>query len=71
MVDMRKRFRGNQPIGVSQDIESHVSRGQLYAGGGALWDVKHQQQELDKQLQQQEQQQSAEGDGNGNDRDGG
>lgn len=63
MVDMRKRFRGNQPIGVSQDLESHVGKGQLYAGGGTLWDVIQQQN-------QGNQQQNAERAENGQDRDG-
>lgn len=36
MIDMRKRFRGNQPIGVSQELETGNRRGQLYAGKGAL-----------------------------------
>ena len=31
MIDMRKRFRGNQPIAVSQEIEGEKG-GQLYAG---------------------------------------
>lgn len=65
MVDMRKRFRGNQPIGVSQELEAHSGRGQLYAGGGALWDVK-QQQQTQTQTQQHE-----EGGGDGDDRGGG
>ena len=63
---MRKRFRGNQPIGVSQDLESHTGRGQLYAGGGTLWDVKQQQQQ-----QNRDQQQHNPGATNGNDREGG
>lgn len=32
MIDMRKRFRGNQPIAVSKEIEGEKG-GQLYAGG--------------------------------------
>ncbi|KAI9651854.1 MAG: hypothetical protein M1829_002126 [Trizodia sp. TS-e1964] len=38
LVDMRKRFRGNQPIAVSQEIEggSQASSGQLYAGRPAF-----------------------------------
>lgn len=69
---MRKRFRGNQPIGVSQDLESHVNRGQLYAGGGTLWDVKRQQQQQQEE-ENQEKQQNAEGYGgrNGNAHEGG
>ena len=35
MIDMRKRFRGNQPIAVSQEIEGEKG-GQLYAGGKAV-----------------------------------
>ena len=35
MVDMRKRFRGNQPIAVSKEIEGEKG-GQLYAGGHAV-----------------------------------
>ena len=34
-VDMRKRFRGNQPMAVSKEIEGE-KRGQLYAGGKAV-----------------------------------
>ena len=44
MVDMRKRFRGNQPISVSKEIEGGVSQqekgGQLYAGKPAFQSVK-------------------------------
>jgi cytochrome c oxidase assembly factor 5 len=38
MVDMRKRFRGNQPIAVSKEIEGGESSGggQLYAGKPAF-----------------------------------
>jgi cytochrome c oxidase assembly factor 5 len=38
MVDMRKRFRGNQPIAVSQELEGGTAAGggQLYAGGPAF-----------------------------------
>ncbi|KAL3422387.1 hypothetical protein PVAG01_06543 [Phlyctema vagabunda] len=39
MVDMRKRFRGNQPIAVSKELEggaSDNSNGQLYAGKPAF-----------------------------------
>lgn len=32
---MRKRFRGNQPIAVSKEIEGEKG-GQLYAGGRAV-----------------------------------
>ena len=35
MIDMRKRFRGNQPIAVSKELQGE--RGpQLYAGGNAV-----------------------------------
>ena len=38
MVDMRKRFRGNQPLAVSKSLEGGASeeRGQLYAGRSAV-----------------------------------
>ncbi|EKD14404.1 cytochrome c oxidase assembly protein [Drepanopeziza brunnea f. sp. 'multigermtubi' MB_m1] len=38
MVDMRKRFRGNQPISVSKELEAGESAGggQLYAGKPAF-----------------------------------
>jgi cytochrome c oxidase assembly factor 5 len=38
MVDMRKRFRGNQPIGVTKDSEAgeQKSNQQLYAGKSAF-----------------------------------
>ena len=39
MVDMRKRFRGNQPIAVSRELEGGKTQGrsgQLYAGGSAF-----------------------------------
>ena len=69
ILDMRKRFRGNQPVGVPQELEAHVGRGQLYAGGGTLWGVRKQQQEeqhkqkqeQQEQQQQQQQQQHTEG----------
>jgi len=35
MIDMRKRFRGNQPIAVSKEIEGEKG-GQLYGGGMAV-----------------------------------
>lgn len=35
MIDMRKRFRGNQPIAVSKEIEGEKG-GQLYGGGRAV-----------------------------------
>jgi cytochrome c oxidase assembly factor 5 len=49
MVDMRKRFRGNQPISVSQELEGGGSvqatgvkggKGQLYGGRPAFEPVK-------------------------------
>lgn len=39
MVDMRKRFRGNQPVAVSQELEAGAgsrATGQLYAGKPAV-----------------------------------
>jgi cytochrome c oxidase assembly factor 5 len=38
MVDMRKRFRGNQPIAVSQELEGGggAQSGQLYGGKPAF-----------------------------------
>ena len=38
LLDMRKRFRGNQPISVSQELEGGGSGGQLYAGRPAVRD---------------------------------
>lgn len=35
MIDMRKRFRGNQPIAVSKELEGEKGP-QLYGGGGAV-----------------------------------
>ena len=35
MIDMRKRFRGNQPIAVSKELEGEKGR-QLYAGDKAV-----------------------------------
>jgi cytochrome c oxidase assembly factor 5 len=42
MIDMRKRFRGNQPISVSKEMEGEKSEsgGQLYAGQPAYQSVK-------------------------------
>jgi cytochrome c oxidase assembly factor 5 len=47
MVDMRKRFRGNQPISVSMELEGAggqkirgVGSGQLYGGSPAFEAVK-------------------------------
>ncbi|OGE56775.1 hypothetical protein PENARI_c002G00581 [Penicillium arizonense] len=42
MIDMRKRFRGNQPISVSKEMEGEKSSsgGQLYAGQPAYQSVK-------------------------------
>ncbi|MCJ1416481.1 hypothetical protein MMC32_002819 [Xylographa parallela] len=41
MVDMRKRFRGNQPIAVSQELEAGAGPGakQLYGGRPAVGTV--------------------------------
>jgi cytochrome c oxidase assembly factor 5 len=38
MVDMRKRFRGNQPIAVNRDLETGLQKPseQLYAGKSAF-----------------------------------
>lgn len=38
MIDMRKRFRGNQPIAVSKEIEGEKGA-QLYGGGTAVGDT--------------------------------
>ncbi len=35
MIDMRKRFRGNQPMAVSKEIEGEKG-GQLYGGSRAV-----------------------------------
>lgn len=35
MVDMRKRFRGNQPVAVSLELEGEKGA-QLYGGGPAV-----------------------------------
>lgn len=35
MIDMRKRFRGNQPVAVSKEVEGEKG-GQLYGGGRAV-----------------------------------
>lgn len=42
MVDMRKRFRGNNPIATSVELEAGESQptGQLYAGKSAYSNVK-------------------------------
>ncbi|CAI7642284.1 unnamed protein product [Penicillium bialowiezense] len=44
LIDMRKRFRGNQPIALNQEVEGgqpgNSSGGQLYAGGPAYQTVK-------------------------------
>jgi cytochrome c oxidase assembly factor 5 len=42
MVDMRKRFRGNQPISVSQEIEGGAQNPsqQLYGGKPAFGNMK-------------------------------
>ena len=41
MVDMRKRFRGNQPIALSKELEGGggPAGGQLYAGRPAIGEV--------------------------------
>ncbi|MCJ1483354.1 hypothetical protein MMC06_003521 [Schaereria dolodes] len=47
MVDMRKRFRGNQPVAVSLEIEGGAGPGpgpggerrQLYGGGAAVGEL--------------------------------
>lgn len=40
MVDMRKRFRGNQPVAILEGKEQSKSGGQLYAGKPAYSDPK-------------------------------
>lgn len=40
MVDMRKRFRGNQPIAVSKELEGGGGGGQLYAGKPAIGKIQ-------------------------------
>lgn len=42
LIDMRKRFRGNQPISVSKEMDGgqSTSGGQLYAGAPAYQTVK-------------------------------
>lgn len=42
LIDMRKRFRGNQPISVSRELEGGKSKShqQLYAGKPAFETVK-------------------------------
>ena len=44
MVDMRKRFRGNQPVGLMKDLDGsdagERSGGQLYAGRPAFGTVQ-------------------------------
>jgi cytochrome c oxidase assembly factor 5 len=43
MIDMRKRFRGNQPISMSKEMDGksgNSSGGQLYAGQPAYQTVK-------------------------------
>ncbi|EAW12731.1 PET191 family protein [Aspergillus clavatus NRRL 1] len=42
LIDMRKRFRGNQPISVSRELEGGKSKPsqQLYAGKPAFQSVK-------------------------------
>ncbi|GAM84213.1 hypothetical protein ANO11243_022060 [Dothideomycetidae sp. 11243] len=36
MVDMRKRFRGNQPVSTSVELQAGEGKGQLYAGKGTF-----------------------------------
>lgn len=41
MIDMRKRFRGNQPIAVNKELEGQYTKtDQLYAGKPAFESVK-------------------------------
>ncbi|KAF4548782.1 putative cytochrome c oxidase assembly protein PET191 [Elsinoe fawcettii] len=40
MVDMRKRFRGNNPVSTSVELQAGEGKGQLYAGGAAFPNVK-------------------------------
>lgn len=40
MVDMRKRFRGNQPVSTSVELQAGEGTGQLYAGKGTFPKVK-------------------------------
>lgn len=43
MIDMRKRFRGNKPLGVTQEVDqaqSNRQQQQLYAGKPAFESVK-------------------------------
>ncbi|MCJ1441951.1 MAG: hypothetical protein MMC23_002443 [Stictis urceolatum] len=40
LVDMRKRFRGNQPVALSKEIEGGGSGGQLYGGKPAVRGVR-------------------------------
>ena len=39
MIDMRKRFRGNQPVAVSKEIEGEKGE-QLYGGGRAVGETE-------------------------------
>ena len=39
MIDMRKRFRGNQPLSITRDLDRNKSE-QLYAGKPAFESVK-------------------------------
>lgn len=48
MVDMRKRFRGNQPIAVSQELEAGGGGGQLYGGRPAVAEVKVSKEEVEE-----------------------
>ncbi|KAF2152990.1 hypothetical protein K461DRAFT_225406 [Myriangium duriaei CBS 260.36] len=40
MVDMRKRFRGNQPVATSVELQAGEGKGQLYAGTNTFPKVK-------------------------------
>jgi len=40
MVDMRKRFRGNNPVSTSLELQGGDGTTQLYAGGGAFPTLK-------------------------------
>ena len=52
MIDMRKRFRGNPPIAVSQELEGGGGSGkggQLYGGRPAVGDVKSGEEQVDEE----------------------
>lgn len=51
MIDMRKRFRGNQPFAVSQELEGGGGGGkggQLYGGRPAVGEVKAGEEEVEE-----------------------